>query len=215
MSEATEPQVKEESEQVGVEVVDKNQQIIAGMLGRHMERLAELLPKYLDAQKMFNVVMERVRTDNKLAQCTPESIVRAALEASQLGLLPMKHLGYCWLIPRKNGELSKRAGRDVLEVSFQVGARGLVHMVKRSDPNVQTVFAEIVWPDEMDTFSIDQASHILVHQPNPDPQPGMHIPGMNHSSGVPTRITGIIGAYAKVLYKSGMQDFEYLIRRQF
>lgn len=67
-----------------------------------------------------------VSTNPKLSECTPQTIVSAALIAESLNLPIQSQLGYAYLVPYKNTKL----GID--EAQFQLGWKGLVQLAIRT-----------------------------------------------------------------------------------
>lgn len=87
-------------------------------------------------ERFARIVMTEVRRTPKLAECSIESLLGAAMTAAQLGLEPGP-MGLAYLIPY--------AG----EVTLQVGYKGLLALAWRSE-QIQSVQAEVV--RQNDTF---------------------------------------------------------------
>ncbi len=189
-----------------VEVVNKNLALLENMVSQCQDQLAVNLQGQIDTDKFRFVALELIRGTPGLLKCaqTPEgrlSIVKAVTEASELGLMLTKHLGHGYLVPYKNGYLSQRAKEDVFECQFQIGYRGFLFMVREADSEIQTVYARIVWPDEL--FGLDEDQHRILHTPSPESGQIQ----VNKQTG---ETGGYRGAYAKVVYKNGAQDFEWM-----
>jgi len=97
-------------------------------------RLSEKLG--LEEAKMFKAALSSaISTNKKLLECTPESIIGAALIGHSLKLPPSPQLGYYYMVPYKN--------KGVLEANFQIGYKGYIQLAMRSGSykklNVTTV----------------------------------------------------------------------------
>ena len=153
---------------MGTELVGKtNLEQIQELVAQSQQRIAALLPAHIRVDRMISVTLELIAGDTKLRLCTPESILTAVLEASQLGLLLMKNLGHGYLVPYKSGYLSKQAKRDILEAKFIIGYRGFINMVERSEKQASSVFSRIVYPGEQFQI-IEGTRHELSHTPSLD-----------------------------------------------
>ncbi len=63
-------------------------------------QIALALPKHLTPERMIRIAITCLRTNPKLVECDPQSILASVMLASQLGLEPGV-LGQCFLIPYK------------------------------------------------------------------------------------------------------------------
>ncbi len=176
-----------------IEVISQNRAAIQELLTKAQDRIAAVLPGQIKVDRMISVAMELIQGDSKLSLCEPLSIVKAVLEASQLGLLLNKHLGHGYLVPFQNGILTEKYNRPVYDAQFLIGYRGFVHLVM-SDSPATSVYGRIVYAGE--EFRISEGTqHQLIHVPS--------LEGRN--------LKDYIGAYAVVIYKDGTApDFEWM-----
>lgn len=124
---------------------------IPQLIEKNIDKLAMVLPKGMDAKRIARIAITNLRTNPKLAQCTPESFVSALFQSATLGLEPGVE-GQAYLIPYTN---SKNIGGNwvkVNEVQFQIGYKGLVELYYRH-PNTSTITIEEV--HENDIFEMD------------------------------------------------------------
>lgn len=63
-------------------------------------QVALALPKHLQPERMIRIAMTSLRTNPKLMECDPQSIMASIMLASQLGLEPGV-MGQCYLVPYK------------------------------------------------------------------------------------------------------------------
>jgi recombination protein RecT len=97
-----------------------------------VKEIKRALPKHLTADRMVRIATTALRTTRNLSLCLPETFFGSLLQASQLGLEVNTPLGHAWLIPRKNGELSRHAGRDVYECTLMIGYQGMIDLSRRA-----------------------------------------------------------------------------------
>lgn len=86
--------------------------------------IAAALPNHMHPDRMVRIIMTEIRTTPLLKECTPESLVGAMIQTSQLGLEPGNGLGHAYLIPYRN--------KGVYEVQLQIGYKGLIDLARRS-----------------------------------------------------------------------------------
>lgn len=116
-----------------------------------VERIARALPKHITQEKMTAVFLTACTTTPALIECEPMSLMKAVVEASQLGLLPDGVLGHGYILPY--GKQAK----------FIPGFRGLIDLARRSG-KIAWVQARVV--HENDEFEYTYgAEPTLVHKP--------------------------------------------------
>lgn len=163
-----------------ITVIDKNLAAIQDVLTDAQDRIAAVLPGQIKVDRMIAVTMELISGDSNLAKCTPLSILKGVMEASQLGLLLNKNLGHGYLVPYKE------------EAQFQIGYRGFIDLLTR-EGTVASISACIVYAGE-EFKIVGGTERKLLHVPNP-------------AGG---DLKDYIGAYAVVVYKDGSTDFEWM-----
>ena len=88
-----------------------------------IERFAEVLGN-AEARPYVSSVLLVVANDQRLMECTPQSILTAAYRAATLRLSCDPSTGHAWLIPRRN--------KGVQTATFQVGYKGLYSIAIRT-----------------------------------------------------------------------------------
>lgn len=147
------------------------------------------LPRHMDAQRLFRVVMTALQRTPQLLDCSPESIVKSFIEAAQLGLEPDGVLGHAYLIPFRN---SKTGGT---ECQLMPGYKGLLDLARRSGA-ISTVYSHCV--HQKDRYQFEYGLHPkLRHTPSADEDPGK-----------------VIAVYAVAHMKDGGIQFEWMWRRE-
>lgn len=121
------------------------------------------LPSILTPERFTRMALSAINNTPKLAECTPMSFIAALMNAAQLGLEPNTPLGQAYLIPYKN--------KGIMECEFQIGYKGLIDLVYRSN-QVQTIYAQTVY--EGDSFQFEFGLNpVLQHKPTAGDQGDM------------------------------------------
>ena len=97
------------------------------LLRKMKQQLAVALPKHLTPERMIRVALTAWQRTPELHQCSALSIAGAVMQAAQLGLEIDSVLGHAYLVPRWN----KKTGSK--EATFQIGFRGMMELVSRSE----------------------------------------------------------------------------------
>lgn len=69
-------------------------------------------------------LLSLVNSNDKIAECTPMTIIQAALTAAAMDLPINQNLGFAYIVPYKN--------KGIMEASFQMGWKGFVQLAMRS-----------------------------------------------------------------------------------
>jgi recombination protein RecT len=127
---------------------------IGDYLGGMKERVAQILPKHLTADRVLQMAATTIHRNPAIAKCSPTSLLGAVMQASILGFPPVDSLGYCYFVPY---------GKDV---QFQIGYKGYIDLARRSG-KIKDVYAEIV--REGDVFEAEFGlERSLKHKPSFD-----------------------------------------------
>ncbi len=126
--------------------------VMRNMLQGVEREIARALPKHMTPERMIRIALTAMNKNQALLRCTQESLIKAVIEASELGLEPSGILGHAYLIPYKD------------QCQLQVGYRGFIELAGRSG-QVESIFAEVVY--DCDTFTYEQGLvPVLRHVPN-------------------------------------------------
>lgn len=131
---------------------DKCMSTVREMLGQNQKALAAALPKHLTPERMARVALNSLRRTPALWDCEPASIVKAILEAAQLGLEVDGVLGHAYLVPYKS------------ECQLLPGYRGRIELCRRSG-QMSTIYAEVVHEGDDFDFGLGDEPFIR-HKPN-------------------------------------------------
>ncbi|HEX3957755.1 MAG TPA: recombinase RecT [Trebonia sp.] len=156
-------QQREKTEQQGGGEVERRQPAtIASFIESMKGEMARALPKHLNPDRLARIALTEVRRTPRLAECTQSSFGGALMTCAQLGLEPGV-TGEAYLIPRKNGRLSRNAGRDVFEVQLTIGYQGMAKLFWQS-PLAKSLDAQAVY--ENDDFGYEYGLNpMLRHVP--------------------------------------------------
>lgn len=132
-------------------------------------RLAEIVPRHVDPQRVIQLAMSCARRDPKILACTTSSVLIATSQIAALGLEPGTALQQAYLVPRSN---KKKVGAEWVKVNEAVaiiGYRGFVLLAHDSEGiDVQ---AEVV--HKLDTFrERGGLAPLLEHEQNEEADPG-------------------------------------------
>lgn len=124
------------------------------LITRNWPRMAAVLPKHMDPDRMMQLAISTMNKNPKLLNCTPASILGCLMTASSLGLEPndVNGLGQAYIIPYGN------------TATYISGYRGLYKLALNSG-EIQSITVEAVYEgDEFEYQMGDDAK--IVHVPD-------------------------------------------------
>lgn len=124
---------------------EQYERIMAVVEGERDKLTRALAAVHVKPERFLTVVDQALRRSPDLLSCTPTSILKALLDAAELGLVPSGLIGQAYLVPYRN----KRTGRK--EAQLIPGYRGLIDLVRRSG-ELRSIEARVV--REHDEFDI-------------------------------------------------------------
>lgn len=126
---------------------DSTMSTLASYVTARKSELAKVLPRHMTPERVLKIALAACSRNQKLLQCTPESIYSSLHTASQLGLEPGGPLGAAYLVPYFNSKTGKN------ECQFQVGYRGLIDLARRSG-QISTIFAYAIKEGDVVEFEL-------------------------------------------------------------
>jgi recombination protein RecT len=141
------------------ELVVKNAKTVSDLLEKQRDAISKAIPKQagLEVDQFIRVGLTTLRTNPKLLECTPESIISGMLRSAQDGFTLDPNMGQAYLVPFRNNKTG------VMEAQYIRGYRGLISLMTRFG-EVKFVTAHVVY--EQDTFDIEYGQEErLVHRP--------------------------------------------------
>lgn len=127
---------------------------IATYLERQKPAILDALPRGVDVDRFTRITLTVVRTNPRLLECNPMSLLAAVMQSAQLGLEPGSGLGEAYIIPYGG------------EAQFQIGYRGTVKLARNSG-DIATIYAEAVYLGDL--LSVEMGTEPrIVHRPEFD-----------------------------------------------
>lgn len=152
--------------------------------------IATLLKGYGYTMEKFTVtIVNALKKNPKLLNCTKESLLASLLTSAELGLEIDSPMGYCYMIPFHNSKTG------LTEAKFIFGYKGIIELLYRS-PNVLKVVSEVVYKGEHFVYKTG-LNLVLEHEPSL------------------TEVVGErIGTYTIVFLKNGEKIVQYVRAEQ-
>lgn len=162
---------------------------LSTVLKRYIPQIAQALPNsdVLSPDRMVQMYTTLIAKNPAIADCEPDSVIGALLQASILGFKPVEALGHCYFVPYK--------GR----LQFQIGYKGYIELARRSD-QVKSIHAFCVFKGDTFNYSLGLNPSIY-HTPTDDPIDISDWRLITH-------------VYAVAHYKSGGYNFIVLTKNQ-
>lgn len=136
-------------------------------LARRRDVIESSAASMIDPDRLRGVMLSAFTRNPKLFECDPVTVVRAVVEAAQVGLEPTGAIGGAHLVPRWNSKARRN------ECQLIIDYRGLVTLAKRSG-EVARVTARVV--RESDEFEYQQGTdEWLKHVPALVENPGKYV----------------------------------------
>ncbi len=137
-------------------------------------QISSVAASMIDPGRMVRAVTISFRKTPLLADCEPFSFLGAMMTSASLGLYPNTPLGEAYLVPFKNSKLSKKAGKDVFEITLIIGYKGYVKLARRSGGLI-SIHADIAtdseWKDGEFDFRYGSGQFLHHRAIDPDGEP--------------------------------------------
>jgi len=145
----------------------ENKSPLMVLLEKARPSMAAVLPKGVALDRLIKLALVAASRSPRLAECEPQSILRAVMLSAQLGLEPSGPLGGVHMVPFRNGRTGK------YEVTPIIDYRGLIDLARRSG-QIVSIEAHVV--HEKDRFRCAFGlAPVLEHEPFWDGEPGKMI----------------------------------------
>jgi len=135
------------------------------MLEMFKGQIALALPKHINPDRMTRIALSCFRANPKLAECKPESVFAAVVQASQLGLEPGLN-GRAYLVPYKVNKKVGDGWESHYEAQFIPGWRGLVELANRTGR--ASVWTGSIFKGQKFTYSQGDSPSLSVEQSDED-----------------------------------------------
>ena len=162
-------------------------------LEKSLPNIKDVAARHLTPERLVKVVLGAASRNPMILDCTPLSVVKAVLQAAELGLEPGSSLGEFWLVPFKNNKTGQREAQGI------PGYRGLISLARRTG-EISNLYAEAVY--DGDHFDVELGLEPrMVHKPDYD----------NEKREDPKHLRFV---YAVARFKDGSYQFTVLSRGQ-
>jgi len=180
-------QVLQKSKQKNT-MIGLHQKDIMTVFNAFKDNIRDALPKYITPERFIQILTTVVNRNPAIKECTPESIIGAAMTSSILGFKPVSSLGECYFVPFYNKEKRQK------EIQFIVGYKGFIKLAFRNKL-IKDVYAEAV--HEGDEFAYELGSNKRIQ----------HIPAMTQTMRDESTLKYV---YAVAHYTTGGMNFVVL-----
>jgi recombination protein RecT len=126
-------------------------QTVPAMLKQHQPRLKAIAPRDVDVTRFSAALMADVRSNQRLAECNPMTVLGAFIRSTQLGLEPGSQLGQAYFVPFKG------------ECQLVIGYRGMIELAYRSG-KVASISARTVYENDVFEWELGTDERIT-HKP--------------------------------------------------
>jgi len=115
-------------------------------------QVALCLPKHLTPERFCRIALTALTRVPRLTECTPETVIKAMLTCSELGIEPDGRRAH--LIPFRNTKANN------VECQLIIDYKGLVELAKRSG-DVSSITAQIVCEKDTFTWDTGEVHHVI------------------------------------------------------
>jgi recombination protein RecT len=168
---------------------------IEDLIIQSAQQLGMALPEHMRPERIIRIALTTLRTNPRLYECEPKSILAALFQSAQLGLEPNLN-GEAWIIPYNvsyklpNGGWGKR-----MMAQFQIGVYGLVKLFWN---HMNSIALTIESVHSEDVFEYDLGAQQLKHVP----------PAFGRDRGE------VVGYYAAALLTNGGRSIKVMSRQE-
>ncbi len=161
-----------------------------GMWQIALPRIKALTPTHVPVERLRAAAITALNRNPALMECTPVSVIRATIQAAQMGFDVSGLGGKCYLVPYKNPDTGQK------EAQLQYGYRGLEELARRTG-QIAAIYTREVYGHE-DFEYVDGLQQVLVHRP----------------TGPVKDDDPVVGAYAVAVWSNSFRQAEVMNRRQ-
>lgn len=90
------------------------------------ERLQQALGKKANIEEFLSNVLVEIGKNERLMNCTFDSVLQCAIDSANFGLIPNKQLGHAFLIPFENSYKEGNQWHKRMECQLQIGYKGYI-----------------------------------------------------------------------------------------
>lgn len=100
------------------------------VLERSWGRIAAVMPREMDAHRLYQMCVSTINREPELANCSVESVLSCFMQCTSLGLEPsnVNGLGHAYILPYGN----KRLKNGQKQATFIIGYKGMIKLLENS-----------------------------------------------------------------------------------
>lgn len=142
--------------------IDAQRNSLAALLEKASADVRLVIPKHLSPDRLCRLALSSIRTNKKLAACTPASFVASVMSASMMGLEVNTPAGLAYLVPYEKKDANGNVEYTLCQLI--VGYKGFIALARNSGCRVS---GHAVY--QGDEFDYDQGTApFLKHKPKGD-----------------------------------------------
>jgi recombination protein RecT len=172
-----------------------------------MEKFVNVLGN--DANAYVQSVLIEVASDDKLRECTPQSICKSALRAATLGLSCDKSLKQAWLVPYNKKVRTPQGDKWVKEAQFQPHYLGLRSLAMRTN-KYWTINVSPVYDGQRVLYNPLTGLHVVKESNGFEGEPKSYNPGLVDVTNRRAKDMTVIGWIAYYKAKNGEEKSMYM-----
>lgn len=133
------------------------QKSLQQVLQRSWDRIAAVMPREMNEQRLYQMFVSAINREPKLAECSVESVLSCFMRCTSLGLEPsnVNGLGMAYILPY--GNKNYRTGQS--EATLIIGYKGMIELARRSG-DLKSIHAQAVYEgDEFDYWEDETGQH--------------------------------------------------------
>lgn len=105
---------------------------VADYVNDNVDQFERAIGDTAGAELLARTLLTELRRTPKLAGCTVQSFLGAAMQCAQINLMPGAALGHCWLVPMNNRRNIGGQWQTVPECEWWLGYQGMIELGYRS-----------------------------------------------------------------------------------
>ena len=129
-------------------IQNKENQSLETMIRSSAAELGKALPAHMNPERLCRIALTCIRTNPKLAECTPTSFLGALFTSAQMGIEPIG--GLAALVPYNNSRKIGGEWKTFKEVQFIMMYQGLISLFYRHESAVSIECEAVKEKDQFD-----------------------------------------------------------------
>ena len=134
------------------------------VLSRSWDRIAAVMPREMNANRLYQMYVSTINREPELANCSVESVLSCFMRCTSLGLEPsnVNGLGMAYILPYGN---KNRKGQK--DATLIIGYKGMIELARRSG-NLKSIHAQAVYQGDEFSYWEDETGQHFMFKANPN-----------------------------------------------